>query len=245
MIVIPVPGNHDWFDGLSTYTRYILSRDWLGGWLMPQRTSYFALKLPRGWWALGLDLALDDDINIEQFHFFANLAQASMGPDDAVIIVSHGKRECHRVAEQHRPAHLIQQSLMKIAVPHWTLNSYEGHSKDRESESNLAELIRTHLPGKVKLRIAGDLHHYTRNVPVPHSRPSSKGDSPMLIVSGGGGAVSFDFCCLCLFMEVRTDATDHACCAALVFASHALFPGPNRSRRGETALRKGGRFPKH
>ncbi len=47
--VFTIPGNHDWFDGLATYTRYILSRDWLGGWLMPQRTSYFATKLPHGW----------------------------------------------------------------------------------------------------------------------------------------------------------------------------------------------------
>ena len=86
-----IPGNHDWFDGLTTYTRYILSRDWLGGWLMPQRTSYFALRLPLGWWLLGFDLALDDDINIEQFQFFANLAEKSMGPDDAAIVVSHGK----------------------------------------------------------------------------------------------------------------------------------------------------------
>ena len=90
-----IPGNHDWFDGLSTFTRYVLSRDWLGGWLMPQRTSYFATKLPKGWWVLGFDLALDDDINIEQFQFFAQVA-ASMKTDDSVIIVSH--------------------------VPHWILN---------------------------------------------------------------------------------------------------------------------------
>ena len=58
---------------------------------MPQRTSYFALKLPQGWWLLGFDLALDDDINIEQFQFFANLAEKSMKPTDSVVIVSHGK----------------------------------------------------------------------------------------------------------------------------------------------------------
>eukprot|EP00571_Detonula_confervacea_P006288 CAMPEP_0172319744 /NCGR_PEP_ID=MMETSP1058-20130122/38599_1 /TAXON_ID=83371 /ORGANISM="Detonula confervacea, Strain CCMP 353" /LENGTH=1060 /DNA_ID=CAMNT_0013034863 /DNA_START=643 /DNA_END=3825 /DNA_ORIENTATION=+ len=163
-----VPGNHDWFDGLSTYTRYILSRDWLGGWLMPQRTSYFALKLPEGWWLLGFDLALDDDINIEQFHFFANLA-ASMEPNDAVIIVSH--------------------------VPHWVLNEYENHSNDSAKESHLCELMRTHLGGRVKLRLAGDLHHYTRHVPLSNKGPVSRtsngksiGDKPVLIVSGGGGA---------------------------------------------------------
>mmetsp|Transcript_868 Transcript_868/g.1806 ORF Transcript_868/g.1806 Transcript_868/m.1806 type:complete len:1249 (-) Transcript_868:19-3765(-) len=164
-----IPGNHDWFDGLSTFTRYILSRDWLGGWLMPQRTSYFALKLPKGWWLLGCDLALDDDINIEQFHFFANLAESSMKPSDAVIIVSH--------------------------VPHWVLNEYENHTKDSEKESNLTELIRTHLKGKLKLRLAGDLHHYTRHMPLNIKKTTSEMDTventsgkPMLIVSGGGGA---------------------------------------------------------
>mmetsp|Transcript_16000 Transcript_16000/g.29014 ORF Transcript_16000/g.29014 Transcript_16000/m.29014 type:complete len:902 (-) Transcript_16000:1417-4122(-) len=163
-----VPGNHDWFDGLSTFTRYVLSRDWLGGWLMPQRTSYFALKLPQGWWILGFDLALDDDINIEQFHFFANLAENSMKPGDAVIVVSH--------------------------VPHWVLNEYENHANDLTRESNLTELIRTHLRGKVKLRLAGDLHHYTRHVPfsstksAPGMSTGKNTSAPVLIVSGGGGA---------------------------------------------------------
>ena len=74
-----VPGNHDWFDGLASYTRYVLSRDWLGGWLIPQRTSYFALKLPKGWWLLGFDLALDDDINIEQVIVIVNCSRSCVG----------------------------------------------------------------------------------------------------------------------------------------------------------------------
>lgn len=27
-----IPGNHDWFDGLQTFLRYICARDWIGGW---------------------------------------------------------------------------------------------------------------------------------------------------------------------------------------------------------------------
>lgn len=127
---------------------------------MPQRTSYFGLRLPKGWWILGFDLALDDDINIEQFRFFAELA-ASMEPDDTVILVSH--------------------------VPHWILNDYEDHAHSSTKETNLTELIRTHLGSKVKLRLAGDLHHYTRHVPCSTSNTV---DKPVLIVSGGGGAVS-------------------------------------------------------
>jgi hypothetical protein len=159
-----LPGNHDWFDGLATYTRYILSRDWLGGWLMPQRTSYFALKLPHGWWILGCDLALDNDINIEQFQFFAKLA-ASMRSDDCVIIVSH--------------------------VPHWVLNEYENHADDDAKETHLSELVRTHMRGRVKLRLAGDLHHYTRHVPISVKKSAAGTSNPILIVAGGGGAVSF------------------------------------------------------
>jgi len=50
-----IPGNHDWHDGLGLFTRFILSRSWLGGWILPQERSYFALSLPHGWWVLGFD----------------------------------------------------------------------------------------------------------------------------------------------------------------------------------------------
>ena len=145
---------------------------------MPQRTSYFALKLPRGWWILGFDLALDNDINIEQFVFFANLAENSIQSSDTVIIVTH--------------------------IPHWILSDYENHSIDSLPENNLRELMRTHLKGKVKLRLAGDLHHYTRHMPCreredPGCKQTTRNkkadcqerDNPVLIVSGGGGAVSY------------------------------------------------------
>ena len=81
---------------------------------MPQRTSYFALALPKGWWLLGFDLALDDDINIEQFHFFAKLAK-SMKPDDAVIIVSHGKSSfacLYQILWVTHPHHLLRSQFL-------------------------------------------------------------------------------------------------------------------------------------
>lgn len=65
----------DWFDGLHTYMRYICHKSWLGGWFMPQKKSYFALKLPKRWWVFGLDLALHGDIDVYQFKFFSELVQ--------------------------------------------------------------------------------------------------------------------------------------------------------------------------
>lgn len=76
-------------------------------------------------------------------------------------------------------------SSASISVPHWVLNEYENHHNDAAKESNLTELIRTHLRGRVKLRLAGDLHHYTRHVSTDEQQKE-----PQLIVAGGGGAVS-------------------------------------------------------
>lgn len=133
---------------------------------MPQKTSYFCLKLPRDWWVLGFDLALDDDIDIEQFTFFANVAK-QMQPNHNAIIVTH--------------------------VPRWVLDEYENHENDSRKENNLNELLRTHFRSKVRLRVAGDLHHYTRHMPVnskesPRKDRKSAKDKPVLIVAGGGGA---------------------------------------------------------
>jgi hypothetical protein len=61
-----IPGNHDWYDGLATYSRLILCRDWIGGWLMPQNRSYFSIKLPKGWWIFAMDCGIGGDIDIEQ-----------------------------------------------------------------------------------------------------------------------------------------------------------------------------------
>ena len=67
--------NADWFDGLHTFMRYICHRSWLGGWMLPQQKSYFALKLPHGWWIFGLDQALHGDIDVFQFKYFSDIAK--------------------------------------------------------------------------------------------------------------------------------------------------------------------------
>jgi len=36
-----------------------------------------------------MDCALSSDIDIEQYNFFADVADNVIGPDDAVIIVNH------------------------------------------------------------------------------------------------------------------------------------------------------------
>ncbi|MBA0661215.1 hypothetical protein Goklo_005534 [Gossypium klotzschianum] len=136
-----IPGNHDWFDGLNTFMRYICHKSWLGGWFMPQKKSYFALQLPKRWWVFGLDLSLHADIDVYQFQFFSELVKTKVGENDSVIIMTH--------------------------EPHWLLDWYWNNV----SGENVSHLICDYLKGRCKLRIAGDLHHYMRHSCVPSEGP--------------------------------------------------------------------------
>lgn len=44
----------------------IHAQGWLAGWLLPQEKSYFALRLPHGWWLFGIDLGLVGDMDMCQ-----------------------------------------------------------------------------------------------------------------------------------------------------------------------------------
>lgn len=106
-----------------------------------------------------MDCALSADIDIEQYKFFADVAHRLIGPDDAVIIVNH--------------------------EPHWVTDFDCCKHDDERSEKNISELMQSHLSGKVRLRLAGDLHHYTRHVPV------RKASAPIRLISRSR-SLSFD-----------------------------------------------------
>jgi len=89
--------------------------------------------------------------------------------------------------------------------PHWVTRR-----SDDKHERNVQELMDTYLAGKVRVRLAGDLHHYTRHTPASNIQKPYRSRSrslswdegndifgsnsvleenrPELIVSGGGGA---------------------------------------------------------
>jgi hypothetical protein len=81
-----LPGNHDWYDGLTSFMRQFCQKRWIGGWRTKQTRSYFALRLPHGWWLLGTDLQLHADIDKPQLDYFMSLARNEMKPGDRVIL---------------------------------------------------------------------------------------------------------------------------------------------------------------
>eukprot|EP00494_Astrolonche_serrata_P027640 UN27903 len=131
-----IPGNHDWVDGLKTFTTKILFGNWLGGWLLPQKRSYFYLKLPCDWYIIGLDYGLDSDIDLYQMEYFSNFVKTL--DDNAKLIIV-----CHE--------------------PDWIVRQF--YHEPCEKHSNAIYFIEQICGDKVRLRLAGDLHHYTRHVP--------------------------------------------------------------------------------
>ena len=161
--------------------KYILYRDWMGGWLLPQTKSYFVLRLPHDWFVFGFDNGLDNDIDPQQAAYFANYSKTL--PEAAKVI-------------------LIQHD------PNWVLDQYEARDRPQKKRTGkrIEFLMNAVLPGKVFLRLAGDVHNYMRHIPLvagggladqpPVKIAHEPVSNPTLVVSGGGGAFLHPTHCL-------------------------------------------------
>jgi hypothetical protein len=131
-----IPGNHDWYDGLISFSRLFAEGRQIGEWQTLQRRSYFALLLPCRWWLWGVDVQLESEIDLGQRDYFRDVAAQHLRKGDRVILAS--------------------------AEPDWIY----GDIKDPRRESNLAyleERIIDPAGATVYLWLAGDLHHYRRH----------------------------------------------------------------------------------
>ncbi|MDQ5872295.1 MAG: hypothetical protein M3547_08850 [Acidobacteriota bacterium] len=85
-----IPGNHDWYDGLTSFTRLFCQSRYIGGWRTYQRRSYFSIKLPGNWWLWGIDIQLESDIDEPQLEYFRDIADkivTEVGAGEAKIIL--------------------------------------------------------------------------------------------------------------------------------------------------------------
>jgi calcineurin-like phosphoesterase family protein len=132
-----IPGNHDWYDSLVSLSRLFCNRRWFAGWRTQQARSYFALKLPHGWWLIGTDVQLGSDIDGPQVAYFRKVA-AHMKDSDHIILCN--------------------------AEPHWIYSAiYKQYDSDVYNESNLAFLENKVFKKKITIYLSGDLHHYRRH----------------------------------------------------------------------------------
>ena len=128
-----VPGNHDWYDGLTAFLRLFAQNDPIGGWRTSQHRSYFAVALPHRWWLLAIDVQLASYIDEPQLAYFRQVADR-LGPDDRVILCS--------------------------AKPGWVQATDDAEAYD--NLDYFVRTVIEPTGARVPLLLAGDLHHYTR-----------------------------------------------------------------------------------
>ena len=163
--IVAIPQNHDWFDSASTFCRYFVNYDQgaVIGARTPQRQTYFATRLPRGFWILGLDFALVGDLDRQQFEAFAAL----LAPDN------------------ERGIQPGDDVLMVYPEPYWTRPLGDGAAAGYPRRyQRLEALIEAH-GARIRLRLAGDLHLYSRET---LAADPLTGRSSSLVICGSGGA---------------------------------------------------------
>jgi hypothetical protein len=161
-IVAAIPQNHDWFDSASTFCRYFVAQDkgdFLGA-RTPQRQTYFALKLPQGFWVLGFDWALTGDLDRQQFEAFRALLDPtrddSLQPGDDLLLI--------------------------YPEPYWTRELGDGAPDGYPRRYQRLEALLEARGARIRLRLAGDLHHYHRE------SLDAAGGTTHLVTCGASGA---------------------------------------------------------
>lgn len=132
-----IPGNHDWYDGLTAFLRLFAQADPIGGWRTAQERSYFALRLPQRWWMFALDIQLDSYIDEPQLDYFREMMK-SVEPDDRIILV--------------------------VARPAWTMLDSFPAAYDSIDYFIRTVINRDGDGPSIPLILAGDKHHYSRYV---------------------------------------------------------------------------------
>jgi hypothetical protein len=95
-----IPGSHDWYDGLVNFTSIFCRNRWIGGWRTRQRRSYFALKLPNGWWLWGIDIQFGAAIDEPQLQYFAGVAADQVQSGDRVVLCMSKEVESGRKQDE-------------------------------------------------------------------------------------------------------------------------------------------------
>src|SRR3954469_278422 len=130
-----LPGNHDWYDGLTAFLRLFARRKdpRIGGWRTAQRRSYFAVELPAGWWLFAIDEQFGAYIDDPQLVYFERAA-AQLRPGDQVIVMTP------------------EPSWVKATV----------HPGAYDAIDYFVRTIIGPTGAQVRLMLSGDQHHYAR-----------------------------------------------------------------------------------
>lgn len=222
-----IPQNHDWFDSVSTFCRYFVNYDKgaVAGARTPQRQTWFAARLPHRFWLLGLDFALVGDLDRQQLEAFTDLLQpgqrAGIQPGDDVLLL--------------------------YPEPVWTRPLGDGAAPGYPKRYQRLEAAIEARGARIRLRLAGDLHHYARET---LALDPATGFDTHLVTCGVGGAFTDPTHCTNvqapkvlsrtpephaasadLQARTRVGRAPHTEPTAHLFEKQAIWPAPALSRR--------------
>ena len=156
-LMLALPGNHDWYDGLTAFLRVFCQRRQIGGWHTAQARSYFVLQLPQRWWLVGLDTQLGTELDDPQRLFFRQHLTANLQPGDGVIVCA--------------PAPTWVYSNEGNPDAFNTLHWFDRRIVRERQEAPGAPPVPT--GASVRLWLTGDRHHYSRYVTDPEQGPTA------------------------------------------------------------------------
>ncbi|WAH98338.1 hypothetical protein [Arthrobacter sp. MMS18-M83] len=183
-LMLALPGNHDWYDGLTSFIRLFTRQRSIGAWRTVQSRSYFGVRLTGGpgspgWWVLGLDSQLGQYIDEPQLEYFYRNVTTQLQPGDAIILC--------------------------LASPYWVYSDSPSASAFRQVNFFEQDYLRRRFNpttgrfedtgASVRLWLSGDLHHYSRfeqDVPAYGSGAAPEGLRTQLVTCGLGGAYLAD-----------------------------------------------------
>ncbi len=154
--VFLIPGNHDWYDSLASFTRRFCSGRRFGIFRTSQRRTYFALRLPHNWEIWAADVQLHEDLDVPQMRFFRDQA-AQLTNESRVILC--------------------------LPEPEWTYGQQKPR-EDRFTTIDWFQNRIHERNARVPLMLAGDVHNYQRYEGASSTNPPYR--QVKLVAGGGG-----------------------------------------------------------
>nr|MDQ3579731.1 hypothetical protein [Actinomycetota bacterium] len=169
-----IPGSHDWYDGLVNFTSIFCRQRWIGGWKTSQRRSYFALKLPNGWWLWGIDIQFGASVDEVQLHYFADVAAEQLQPGDRIILCMSKEVDSGRKQDEihsDRDVEYLEREIIRPSGAQVLL--YLKSGKHYYSRYEQDEGPRHHIESGG----GGAFLHPTHNLPERVELPGADGDT--------------------------------------------------------------------
>ncbi|MGW6396465.1 hypothetical protein ACWFR1_39570 [Streptomyces sp. NPDC055103] len=177
-LMVVLPGNHDWYDGLTAFLRMFAQGRSIGGWETRQSRSYFAVRLPHRWWLVGLDSQLGSYVDDPQRRYFETHLSPRLLPGDSVIVCSAAPTwvESDEEPDAFNSLHWFDHNVIRTR--------FDEATRKREETG-----------ASIRLWLTGDKHHYARYAEqLPDDPPGSDGGPPpdprrrQMVTCGLGGA---------------------------------------------------------